>query len=84
MRQILSLDRAKTEWDFITPIAEEMSWNKLIHTAYFDVYESAKLITYVLHKAGLAPLSESFKTDRDFERIKLAYESLPPLTREAS
>jgi hypothetical protein len=84
-RQILGLNpEARSERDVAKVIADQMSWHELIHTSYFDVDEFAKLIAYVLHKAGLAPLSESFKVDPDFEKIKLAYERLPPLIMETS
>jgi hypothetical protein len=76
-RRILGLDKeAQGERDVAKIIAEQMSWHELIHTAYFDVDEFAKLIAYVLHKAGLAPLSESFKADPDFEKAKVAYAGL--------
>jgi hypothetical protein len=78
VRQILGLS-PEHQADVATLIAKQLSWHELIHTAYFDVDEFAKLIAYVLHKAELAPLSESFKADSDFEKIKLAHAALPPL-----
>jgi hypothetical protein len=79
-RKILGLNKeTQSERDVGKIMAEQMSWHELIHTAYFDVDEFARLIAYVLHKVGLAPLSEHFKADPDLEKIKLAYDHLPPL-----
>jgi hypothetical protein len=69
--------------DVIKSFTEQLSWNELIHTAYFEVDEFAKLIAYVLHKAGLAPLTEKFKSDPDFEKIRSAYEAMPSLAAPA-
>jgi hypothetical protein len=80
VRQLLGLNQeTQDRRDIAKIMAEQMSWHELIHTAYFDVDEFAKLIAYLLHKADLAPLTESFKTDPDFEKIRIAYESLSPL-----
>jgi hypothetical protein len=84
-RQVLGLNKqTQSERDVAKIMAEQISWHELIHTAYFDVDEFAKLIAYVLHKAGLAPLSESFKVDPDYEKIKFAFECLTPLATETS
>jgi hypothetical protein len=80
VRHVLGLNQETGGTKDVAKImAEQMSWQELIHTAYFDVDEFAKLIAYVLHKAGLAPLGESFKADRDFEKIKSAYDQMSPL-----
>jgi hypothetical protein len=83
-RRILGISQeTQGETDVVKLLAEQMSWRELIHTSYFDVDEFAKLIAYVLHKAGLAPLSERFKADPDFEKTKQAYEKLTPLIQNA-
>jgi hypothetical protein len=85
VRQILGLNQeTHGQRDIAKIIAEQMSWHELIHTAYFEVDEFAKLIAHALHNAGLAPVSESFQSDPDYEKIRLAYEHLPPLVVQTS
>jgi hypothetical protein len=80
VRQIVGLDQeTQARRDIARIVAEQMSWHELIHSAYFEVDEFAKLIAYVLHKAGLAPLNESFESDPDYEKVKSAYDQLSPL-----
>jgi hypothetical protein len=82
VRHVLGLDtETQSKRDVASIVAKQLSWHELIHTSYFDVDEFAKLIGYVLHRAGLASLSESFRADPDYEKIKLAYDHLPPLVQ---
>jgi hypothetical protein len=49
-------------------LAEYLTWEELIHTAYFKVPRFRKLVCYAIaHSPGFRP-SEKFKGDRDYER----------------
>jgi hypothetical protein len=43
--------------DIVAMIAKELTSHELIHTAYFEVEEIARLIAYALHEAKLAPFA---------------------------
>jgi hypothetical protein len=84
VRHVLGMDPGtQNKRDIAVLITKQMSWHELIHTAYFDVDEFAKLIAYALHKAGLAPLSQRSKSDPGFEIAKRAYDKLTPLAAAA-
>jgi hypothetical protein len=59
-RNILALaSQTGDSADLIHQISAALSWNELVHTAYFGNEEFIKFVALVLHYAGVAPLRQS-------------------------
>lgn len=57
-------------------LAEYLTWDELIHTAYFKVPRFRKLVAFAIaHAPGFRP-SEKFKADPDFATLARWYEQL--------
>jgi hypothetical protein len=58
LRHILGVSKeTQDRSDIVAVIAKELTSHELIHTAYFEVEEIARLIAYALHEAKLAPFT---------------------------
>ena len=59
VREVLGMTRdSPTTGDLRAQLSENLQWQELIHTAYFDVPEFIDLVALGLHRAGLAELRD--------------------------
>ncbi len=78
-RQLLGFAQlGLTNDELLRQITETVTWNELIHTAYFEVDEFIKLLAYaIIQKCELEP-SREFLTDPDYDRIKEWHDEIAP------
>jgi hypothetical protein len=79
LRHILGVsNELQDRSDIVAMIAKELTSHELIHTAYFEVEEIARLIAYALHEAKLAPFTHELpnpgwgKTRELYAQMKFA------------
>lgn len=61
VRELLGMTkRRSSEGELRADLAKHLQWKELIHTTYFDNQDFINLLTYALHRAGLAPLAVGF------------------------
>ena len=59
-------------------LSEYLTWNELVHTAYFNVLPFRKLVAYAVSTADGFRATESFKADPDFALVAKWYEEIRP------
>ena len=70
-RKILALrNESGLSSDLITEISAALSWNELLHTAYFEVPEFIRFLAIILSDAGVAPARHGAWTDADRQRTE--------------
>ena len=80
-RNVLGLTRqVGKDPDVLSAITEQLSWNELIHTAYFQVEEFIRILAYGLHEAGLAPLRKAGWTNDEIAQAAAWQETLAAKT----
>jgi len=57
-------------------VAEYITWNELVHTAYFRDALFRKLACFAIAQSPGFRVSSTFQRDADFERVKTCYEQL--------
>ncbi len=61
VREVLGMTRsARTAPDLRSELSDNLKWQELIHTSYFDVPEFVDLVALGLHRAGLGELRDGF------------------------
>ncbi|MEZ5892106.1 MAG: hypothetical protein R3C58_03035 [Parvularculaceae bacterium] len=78
-RQLLGFAQlGLTNEELLRQITETVTWNELIHTAYFEVDEFVKLLAYsIIQKCELEP-SDAFLADPDYARVKEWHDAIAP------
>ena len=71
VREVLGMTRnSRMAPDLRSELSENLTWQELIHTSYFDVPEFIDLVAIGLHGAGLAEFKEEFAHLADHKQLK--------------
>lgn len=70
VRKVLGMTQdSTTAPDLRSDLSEQLTWEELIHTSYFDVPEFVDLVALSLHGAGLAELKEEFSLTAERKQL---------------
>lgn len=78
-RQVLGLAQMGVSNDeLLRQLTETVTWNELIHTAYFEVDEFIKLLAYAITEQTSLTPSQAFLADADYARVGEWYAEIAP------
>jgi hypothetical protein len=64
--------------------ASYLTWDELIHTAYFNIPRFRKLVAYAIAQADGFQATEAFKADPDYATVAGWYDGMQRARAEAS
>jgi hypothetical protein len=76
--RIASLALAKVSVIAPEDLANELTWNELIHTSYFEVGRFCKLLAYTIARGDGFRTTETFKSDPDYVLAARWFEEIQP------